>query len=181
MKRGVYVFLVLALSGCLLGCGGEGDPSPGGDDRPLPVGEAGRAELWKFEIMKEDRASDMALQFEGPLTRAASYAPEGVLIQPGVGAIRGPEAIQEAYNEAFSTGASDGLTWLPEWAEVSVAGDLGYTVGYYQEGNIQTSGVRSWWTGMYLSVWRKQPDGTWKVEANIRVPIEEPLPVSNPG
>lgn len=181
MKRGVYFSLLLALSGGLPGCGGEADPQSGTEDQPLPVGEAGQTELWKFEIMKEDRASDMALQFEGPLTRAASFAPEGVLIQPGVGAIQGAEAIQEAYNEAFTTGASDGLTWLPEWAEVSAAGDLGYTVGYYQEGNIQASGERSWWTGMYVSVWRKQPDGTWKVEANIRVPIEEPLPVSNPG
>lgn len=55
------------------------------------------------------------------------------------------------------------LTWQPEGGELSPAGDMGYTWGHYQgrslvgdtKGNVQT--------GRYMSVWKKEPDGSWKV------------------
>ncbi len=48
-------------------------------------------------------------------------------------------------------------------ADVSAAGDLGYTAGTYaatlrgEDGSIVTE------PGKYLTVWRKQQDGSWKV------------------
>lgn len=53
------------------------------------------------------------------------------------------------------------LEWAPEWAEVSADGGLGYTSGPWRftpEGEEQPTAF-----GHYLSIWRKQPDGQWRL------------------
>ncbi len=55
------------------------------------------------------------------------------------------------------------LLWTPVKAEVANSGELGWTWGKYivtvreADGNTTTS------YGKYLNIWRKQPDGKWKV------------------
>jgi ketosteroid isomerase-like protein len=63
------------------------------------------------------------------------------------------------------------LLWEPERAVISAAGDVGYTTGpwkYFadEQGREVVAG------GHYLSVWKKQPDGRWQVEADIGIPHE---------
>jgi ketosteroid isomerase-like protein len=54
------------------------------------------------------------------------------------------------------------LSWYPVFADVSLAGDLGYTTGPWE---LRAKGRRDPEVahGTYISVWRKQADGTWKV------------------
>jgi ketosteroid isomerase-like protein len=56
------------------------------------------------------------------------------------------------------------LTWTPEGGRMSPGGDMGFTWGHY-EGHFKnrdgTPGVTS---GRYMTVWKKQADGSWKVE-----------------
>ena len=47
------------------------------------------------------------------------------------------------------------LTWEPAYAEVSPAGDLGYTTGPYQAGN-RTNRSAALRFGHYVSLWQKQ-------------------------
>lgn len=66
--------------------------------------------------------------------------------------------------------ASD-LRWRPLVAEASAAGDLGYTIGAWdfverRDGAAPAVTGR----GRYLTVWRKQPDGGWKVVADLGNP-----------
>ena len=64
------------------------------------------------------------------------------------------------------------LQWEPVYGEVSQAGDLGYTTGPYALEN-KTPGDRPPTSyGYYFSVWKRQPDGAWKVMADFgtRVP-----------
>ena len=51
------------------------------------------------------------------------------------------------------------LTWTPEGGELAPAGDMGFTWGHY-EGHAKNSAVTR---GRYMTVWKKEPDGTWKV------------------
>ncbi len=66
------------------------------------------------------------------------------------------------------------LTWKPDAARMSPAGDMGFTWGSYQgrfkdhQGNWQTL------SGRYMTVWKKQADGQWKValDASNNAPPE---------
>lgn len=58
------------------------------------------------------------------------------------------------------TGAT--LAWEPYQVDVAASGDLGYTLGKWQYVAVDTAGNESISTGHYVSIWKKQPDGTWK-------------------
>ncbi len=74
------------------------------------------------------------------------------------------------------------LTWTPLFAEVSAAGDLGYTSGPYQ---YRPPGSDAVGHGHYVSVWRKQPNGKWRVVIDLGIVHDQPegLPteVSSPA
>jgi ketosteroid isomerase-like protein len=54
------------------------------------------------------------------------------------------------------------LNWKPLYADISLAGDLGYTTGpYVWKDNTQAGRPTRY--GFYFSVWKVQPDGGWKV------------------
>jgi ketosteroid isomerase-like protein len=54
--------------------------------------------------------------------------------------------------------------WTPSAAEVASSGDLGYTYGLRRNGSAET--------GAYCHVWKKQPDGAWRVV----LVVEKPFP-----
>jgi ketosteroid isomerase-like protein len=65
------------------------------------------------------------------------------------------------------------LTWEPVFADVSRAGDLGYTTGPYEfrEKNAAAAPVRY---GHFVSAWKKQPDGSWRVVVDLGTPHPRP-------
>jgi len=58
------------------------------------------------------------------------------------------------------------LNWEPLLADVSGAGDLGYTTGPSLTTDDKRKPIRS---GYYFSIWRRQSDGSWKVELDIGI------------
>lgn len=76
--------------------------------------------------------------------------------------LHGREAVMKDWARFF---APDGptLSWAPTRGEVIGAGDLGFTTGssvFRAEG---VDGKPTERHGQYVTVWKKQPDGTWKV------------------
>ncbi|MGH9602883.1 MAG: DUF4440 domain-containing protein [Terriglobales bacterium] len=73
------------------------------------------------------------------------------------------------------------LTWTPIFAEVSAAGDMGYTTGPYEYRPLESDTVGH---GHYISVWKKQANGKWRVVIDLGIvhPRPEGLPadVSSP-
>lgn len=65
------------------------------------------------------------------------------------------------------------LTWEPAYAEVSPAGDLGYTTGPYQAGNRNNAAAAPRF-GHYVSLWQKQPNGLWRVVLDIGIRHPQP-------
>jgi ketosteroid isomerase-like protein len=63
------------------------------------------------------------------------------------------------------------LNWEPIFADVSRAGDLGYTTGPYTFTD-RSPEKRPTRYGFYFSIWKKQPDDNWKVvvDAGIETP-----------
>lgn len=59
------------------------------------------------------------------------------------------------------------LSWEPKAAEISAAGDMGYTSGpwEYRRGK----GTDPVAFGHYVSIWKKQADGVWKVAIDVGI------------
>lgn len=75
--------------------------------------------------------------------------------------------------------AKSTLTWGPAWVAVSAAGDLALSTGPFEfrPEDIEALGITK---GLFISVWRRQPDGAWKVavDAGIGSPIKFAMPAS---
>jgi len=72
---------------------------------------------------------------------------------------------------------ADQLTWQPVKIDVAQSGDLAYSVGNWQLKGKDPSGNEVTRTGKYITVWRKQKDGSWKVVADtgtIDPPAKKP-------
>lgn len=96
------------------------------------------------------------------------FADDGVMFRPG-GVIQGKDSIQAVVTAWFADDTFS-LTWQPTYAEGSATGDLGYTYGRYQSTGRDAAGAVTRGTGSYVTVWRKQTDGTWKVALDIGNP-----------
>ena len=92
----------------------------------------------------------------------AFYADDAAMMMANAPATIGREAIQKAFGDMLA--APDfSISWQATGADVSRSGDLGYTVGAYQLTVAGPKGKPVSDKGKYVTVWRKQADGTWKV------------------
>jgi ketosteroid isomerase-like protein len=88
------------------------------------------------------------------------YAAEDAQIFSGPGEfISGPRAITQSFGP---TPAKNGLVWHPVHGAVSEAGDLGFTVGNAVFTGEREDGAPSVSYSKYLTVWKKQRDGSWR-------------------
>ncbi len=109
------------------------------------------------ELMRADSAF-AALSVTSGAKRAflAFSAEEAISFGGGAQMSQGREAIGAGF-DGFPAGAV--LEWWPVAAEIAPSGDLGCTVG---EARIASLNHYS----KYLTIWRRQPDGTWKFVAD---------------
>jgi ketosteroid isomerase-like protein len=82
---------------------------------------------------------------------------------------RGRDSVSKAWLPFF-TDRSLFLKWHPIQVEVSSSADLGYSIGEYERIGKDQSGNPTSATGNYVSIWRKQPDGKWKIVLDIATP-----------
>ncbi len=66
------------------------------------------------------------------------------------------------------------LTWSPDMAEVSQAGDLGFTSGPYEIAVKLKDGTVARERGRFASVWRRRPNGGYQIIFDIGSPEEAP-------
>lgn len=90
-------------------------------------------------------------------------ADDGAVFPAGMPAANGAAGVR-AFHAQLSSLPGFSVTWTPTKAEVGGAGDIGYTVGTY-ELNAGTFPAPE--KGKYVTVWRKQPDGQWKVAYDV--------------
>lgn len=115
----------------------------------------------------DERAALMAADREWAQTtkepeKFVSYFADGASIYaPAMPIVTGREAIRKTYGE-MSKAPGFALSWAATKAEVGTSGDLGYTSGTYE---MSMAGATE--KGKYITVWKKQADGTWKVTEDI--------------
>ena len=141
-----------ALSAQLLEPGAHSDaPNPLTDSTVQP----GKMTLFQLEARF---ARDVAES--GGAGFASWFADDGVALGNGKQPLIGKVAI--AQSSTWSPKAYQ-LTWTPTDAVMSPAGDMGYTWGHYEGRSKDANGNPILTSGRYITVWRKQPDGAWKV------------------
>ena len=74
--------------------------------------------------------------------------------------LKGREAIRLQYESFPKNGAI--LEWTPDFADVSVSGDLGYTYGKYTLTSSDSVGHTTHSEGVFHTVWKRQQDGKWR-------------------
>jgi ketosteroid isomerase-like protein len=55
------------------------------------------------------------------------------------------------------------LTWVPQGAQMGPSNDMGFTWGHYEGRSKDKNGQPVITSGRYFTVWKKLPDGNWKV------------------
>ena len=125
-------------------------------------------------IMDADVAFAQATKARGVEGWLEYFADSGVQVTPGRNVV-GKAAIRAlmAPDLADTTRL---LSWRPTSAEVSASGDLGYTIGRWELG--PRAGGAPLLTGSYVTIWRKQADGSWRVVLDVGNNDPVPAPVA---
>ena len=88
------------------------------------------------------------------------FAEDGVALGNGTAPVVGRVAI--ARSAAWSPKEYQ-LTWTPTDAAMGPSGDMGYTWGHFEGRSKDANGNPVTTSGRYITIWRKQADGNWKV------------------
>ena len=91
---------------------------------------------------------------------AAWFADDGVALGNGTAPLIGKVAIAKSANWSPKDYQ---LTWTPTDAMMGPSGDMGYTWGHYEGRSKDANGNPVLTSGRYITMWRKEPDGSWKV------------------
>jgi ketosteroid isomerase-like protein len=86
-------------------------------------------------------------------------ADSATMLRNGVPPVVGREAINKLFE---NTPEGTQLIWEPEFADIAASGDLGYTIGRWEYSTTDSAGETATAHGYYISVWKKQPNGSWK-------------------
>jgi len=120
---------------------------------------------FRQELLEADRAFDRVTAERGLDGWMSCFAEDAQLNAPA-GPLRGKAALREHYSKMFAQ-RDFSIRWTPYHAEASKDGTLGFTLG---------TAVISWTddkhqsvkrNGRYLTVWRKEADGTWRAVTDI--------------
>lgn len=151
MKR-PFVFLgAAALAVLMSGC----------SETPATSAAAGHdADVQAIKNIEAQWNKDFAAKDADKL--AAHYTDNAVLMNPGAPPSVGQDAIRKTIGAMVGDPAFS-LKFEPTQVEVSKSGDMAYTQGTY-EMTMTDAGTRKVVNdkGTYLTVYEKQPDGSWK-------------------
>jgi len=152
MKTFILSLLVI----CAVAAPGLAQNKNRGDDLKSMV-ETERA----FSCMSEEKGTREAF--------AAFIADDGILFRPT--AVLGKKWMQD--HPLPPSPVRPLLSWQPIFAAVSGAGDLGYTTGPWQsKPDIKDPKPAAF--GNFMTVWRKQADGSWKFALDLGISNPEP-------
>ncbi|RTY92509.1 DUF4440 domain-containing protein [Flavobacterium sp. GT3R68] len=147
MKKLHFTFIVLAAV-IIIGC------SPNKN-------AIAQAEIYKGEIMKAEKDFEKLVADKGVAEGFYHYADANATIKRERDTlITGRDNIRKYYSQPNYKNVS--VKWTPDYIEVSKAGDLAYTYGKYEWHSTDASGKEQVSKGVFHTVWKRQPDGSWK-------------------
>lgn len=117
----------------------------------------------RAEVMTADRAFDAATAARGIEGWMAYMAPDAARFTMGGTAVRGTDAIRVLDAPLFTAPAVQ-LRWAPTDGGAFGDGRYAFTTGHARLVRRAPGGAEAVeWTGVSVSVWRREPDGRWLV------------------
>jgi len=149
-------------------------PAARSADAPAPSAESStRKEALKAELAKMEDAFCAMAREKGNLAAFEHFAaPDVAFIDTDPRQYRGLEAVRRRMGPD-RPGVS--LTWSALFTDVSDDGTLGYNYGRYEYRAPGTDGNEVVRTGFFLTIWKRQPDGTWRYVMDNGAP-DRPAP-----
>lgn len=131
-----------------------------------------QAKLKEELAAMEDQFCAMAKE-KGILAAFQHFAaPDVAFIDTDPRQFRGPAAVLQRMGQD-KPGVS--LTWSASFTDVSADGTLGYNYGRYEFRAPGPDGKEVAHTGWFLTIWKRQPDGTWRYVMDNGAP-DRPTP-----
>lgn len=117
------------------------------------------------ELLEADMAFDLATARRG-LEGWMSFFVDDAQLNSTNGPLRGKEALRNHYSRMFAQ-KDFSIRWKPYHAEASRDGTLGFTLGTAVIMWTGADGKTVKRDGRYITVWRKQADGSWRVVTDM--------------
>jgi ketosteroid isomerase-like protein len=156
MRQLVAVIAVSLFLG--LGCAPAGGPSTNEVDL-----EAERASLLEADRAMFEATSTSDTPVDTVMTH---FTDDANVLAPGAPMARGKEQSREMFAALYGLPGFS-LSWTASIAEVGGAADLGYTIGTYHMEFQDPEGRPVEVDGKFMTVWKRQPDNTWKVAVDM--------------
>lgn len=158
------LFVLAVVGGLAAGAASETGwaqlPEPGvaaSGPNPLADSTVNPGKMMLFDL--EARFAKDVLE-RGGAGFAAWFADDGVALGNGAAPLVGKVAIAKS---ASWSPKNYQLTWTPTDAMMGPSGEMGYTWGHYEGRSKDANGNPVLTSGRYITMWRKEPDGSWKV------------------
>jgi uncharacterized protein (TIGR02246 family) len=100
----------------------------------------------------------------------AFYADDGQMFSAVAPPAVGKDAVRKTWAGLMSAPDFVSLTFEPTAVHVAAAGDMAYELGTYEIGMKDKKGKPALEKGVYVVIWKKQADGSWKVEVDSSAP-----------
>jgi len=94
------------------------------------------------------------------------FTDDAIVLPPDAPMARGKEESRAVF-AALEAMPGYSLTWSASMADVGGVADLGYTIGTYHMAFQDPGGNPVEIDGKFMTVWKKQPDGTWKIAVDM--------------
>ena len=162
-KRLALAMVIVALAGCdrMRGEHKEAAADPAAIEQQLKTIEGG----WEKDYQARD--VDKAV---------AHYSNDAAVANPGM-ALASDEVARKMAISQFLSDPSMKVTFASDRVGVAQSGEMAYTRGHYA---IETTDSKTKQpkteTGSYLTVWKKQADGSWKAVEDFVTPGAPPTP-----
>ena len=140
--------LMITLSPLLYSCNQATNTTAVGEKAKTEIAQAEK----DFEKMAAEKGIAEAFWF---------YADSNAVIKRNNDTIiHNKENIKGFYSNDFYKSAS--VKWSPDFIDASADGSMGYTYGKYLWQSKDSTGKPIEFRGVFHTVWKKQPDGSWK-------------------
>lgn len=114
----------------------------------------------KAEIVAVEAAFNASVTQNGIHHGFLEFAAEDAIMIRNSQATEGKPAIAARFGKSSDTGQK--LTWSPRKIEVAQSGELAYSFGDFTYMATDSLGDVDTLTGHFCTIWKRQPDGSWK-------------------
>jgi ketosteroid isomerase-like protein len=117
-------------------------------------------ETWKEEVLLAEAEFARMAQEKGVEEAFLHFIADNGVIVRGSDVLEGKEGVKKYMSEQPFDSVQ--LNWKPDFVDVSESGDMAYTYGKFIFQAKDTTGRPVAMQGIFHTVWKRQPDGTWK-------------------